>query len=234
MAVQVVKYFLLQGYSHTQITILTPYVGQILKILNVMKSTMSDVNAYISELDREELMRNAEDEEDAFINNTKDYSGRHCVRCASIDNFQGEESDIIVVSLVRSNAAGNIGFLKEEQRVNVLLSRARYGLSIIGNSSTLKHSAKGAHVWNPIIETLKKRGAISTKFPSICELHPNDGVTLISQPSDFVKFCPNGGCLRPCRARLNCGHVCPMVSDFEPYLILKFYYFCISFKKYFL
>jgi superfamily I DNA and/or RNA helicase len=50
---------------------------------------------------------------------------------------QGEESDVVIASLVRSNDSGSVGFLKEPERINVLLSRARHGLVLIGNSNTL-------------------------------------------------------------------------------------------------
>lgn len=59
------------------------------------------------------------------------------VRVSTIDNFQGEEARIIIVSLTRSNCNGKIGFLNEPQRVNVLLSRARDGLILVGNPNCL-------------------------------------------------------------------------------------------------
>lgn len=49
------------------------------------------------------------------------------MRITVVDNFQGEESDIILLSLVRSNAEDVVGFLKTENRVCVALSRARHG-----------------------------------------------------------------------------------------------------------
>ena len=54
------------------------------------------------------------------------------VNITVVDNFQGEENDIILLSLVRSNNEANIGFLKVENRVCVALSRAKIGLYIIG------------------------------------------------------------------------------------------------------
>ena len=50
------------------------------------------------------------------------------VRVTVVDNFQGEENDIILLSLVRSNEDGNIGFLKIENRVCVALSRAKVNI----------------------------------------------------------------------------------------------------------
>lgn len=55
----------------------------------------------------------------------------------SIDGFQGQERDIIYISLVRSNSDGQIGFLADTRRINVALTRAKYKLVVIGDSATL-------------------------------------------------------------------------------------------------
>ena len=55
----------------------------------------------------------------------------------TIDSFQGQERDIILVSLVRSNAANQIGFLSDYRRMNVALTRAKRKLIVIGDSATL-------------------------------------------------------------------------------------------------
>lgn len=59
------------------------------------------------------------------------------VRCAVLDNYQGEESKIVLLSLVRNNKENSIGFLKIENRVCVALSRAKEGLYIMGNMELL-------------------------------------------------------------------------------------------------
>ncbi|CAL1162326.1 unnamed protein product [Cladocopium goreaui] len=56
------------------------------------------------------------------------------IAVTAVDNFQGEENDIIVISLVRSNRARQMGFLAVENRINVALTRARHGIFIVGNA----------------------------------------------------------------------------------------------------
>lgn len=58
----------------------------------------------------------------------------------TVDGFQGQERDVIVISLVRSNDAGQIGFLRDLRRMNVAMTRARMKLIIIGNAPTLSHN----------------------------------------------------------------------------------------------
>lgn len=59
------------------------------------------------------------------------------IRSSTIDNFQGQEMQIIILSLVRSNESGDIGFLKDYRRMNVALTRAKEQLFVIGDSSTI-------------------------------------------------------------------------------------------------
>ena len=55
----------------------------------------------------------------------------------TVDGFQGQERDIILISLVRANAEGQIGFLRDLRRMNVAITRARMKLIILGDTSTL-------------------------------------------------------------------------------------------------
>ena len=57
----------------------------------------------------------------------------------TVDGFQGRERDVIVISLVRDNADGQIGFLRDLRRMNVAMTRARMKLIIVGNAATLSH-----------------------------------------------------------------------------------------------
>lgn len=59
------------------------------------------------------------------------------IRCATIDSFQGQEKEVIIISLVRSNPENVIGFLSDYRRMNVAMTRAQEKLIIIGDSATL-------------------------------------------------------------------------------------------------
>ena len=62
---------------------------------------------------------------------------RKLISVNTVDGFQGQERDIIVISLVRSNDEGQIGFLRDLRRMNVAMTRARMKLIILGDASTM-------------------------------------------------------------------------------------------------
>ena len=62
---------------------------------------------------------------------------RHLISVNTVDGFQGQEWDIIVISLVRSNDEGQIGFLRDLRRMNVAITRARMKLIILGDAKTM-------------------------------------------------------------------------------------------------
>ncbi|MDD5784193.1 MAG: AAA domain-containing protein [Prevotella sp.] len=62
---------------------------------------------------------------------------RKIISVNTVDGFQGQERDIIVISMVRSNEEGQIGFLRDLRRMNVAITRARMKLIILGDSATL-------------------------------------------------------------------------------------------------
>ena len=66
---------------------------------------------------------------------------RNRIECSTVDAFQGQERDVVFISLTRSNAAGEIGFLKEYRRMNVAMTRAKHHLVVIGDGATVGQDA---------------------------------------------------------------------------------------------
>ena len=66
---------------------------------------------------------------------------RRLITIHTVDGFQGQERDVVFVSLVRANTQGQIGFLRDLRRMNVAITRARMKLVILGNAETLTRHA---------------------------------------------------------------------------------------------
>lgn len=108
---KIVTRFFKAGVKPADIGVITPYEGQ----RSYIVSTMQNSGTFKKDLYKE-------------------------VEVASVDAFQGREKDFIVLSCVRSNENQGIGFLSDPRRLNVALTRAKYGLVIIGNPKVLaKH-----------------------------------------------------------------------------------------------
>ncbi|XP_014781926.1 NFX1-type zinc finger-containing protein 1 [Octopus bimaculoides] len=123
---------------------------------------------------------------------------------------QREENDIILLSLVRSNEHNSIGYLKIDNRVCVALSRAKKGLYVIGNFKLL---ATNSPLWAEILLSLEEKKILVDAMILKCQNHPETH----AQVASFEDFCkaPEGGCLKPCEARLDCGHTCALMC--HPY-----------------
>ncbi|HIC9644180.1 TPA: AAA domain-containing protein, partial [Klebsiella pneumoniae] len=86
----------------------------------------------------------------------------HSSFCSTVDGFQGAETDIVIVSMVRNNhhsyVRASLGFLLDSRRMNVLLSRAKYKMIIIGSFEFLKY-------WSDLIDKKEiKKGDLSNQF----------------------------------------------------------------------
>ncbi|MCQ2294457.1 MAG: AAA domain-containing protein [Bacteroidales bacterium] len=95
---------------------------------------------------------------------------RRQISVNSVDGFQGQERDVIIISMVRDNEQGSIGFLRDLRRMNVAITRARMKLIILGNAETLsKHP-----FYNRFIEYVKDHGDFVTlPVPSSEEDNPS-------------------------------------------------------------
>ncbi|KAI9274618.1 RNA helicase [Phascolomyces articulosus] len=177
MAAKLSTYLLLQGYTPEDITIITMYSGQ-------------------KSLIKRSLRAERRPDLDPAL-----------IHVSSVDGYQGEENRIIILSLVRSNAAGQIGFLKVANRVCVALSRAKEGMYILGNAGLL---CERSDLWNEIVGNLEDnlKSSIGTHLRLRCTRHgvPTD----VQWPVDFATI-PGGGCTRVCDETLRCGHKCTTV-----------------------
>ncbi|GLJ17597.1 hypothetical protein SUGI_0306460 [Cryptomeria japonica] len=189
LIVEFCLYLLRQGYENSDITILTMYNGQMSEIQKNLKQRI---------LSRTKLER-------------MDSQTMKTPRVSSVDDYQGEECKIIILSLVRSNkiigvggSKGNIGFLKVSNRVCVALSRAKMGLYIFGNAELL---ASKSSLWESVIQKLGSANSIGPALSLACQNHP-ETETKVSKAEDF-RLVQDGGCSRPCEYQLKCGHACP-------------------------
>jgi ATP-dependent RNA/DNA helicase IGHMBP2 len=80
------------------------------------------------------------------------------MRISTIDSFQGQEKENIILSLVRSNDDGDIGFLKDYRRMNVAITRAKEKLFVIGDSATIGADS----FYNSFLSYIEKNGSYRT------------------------------------------------------------------------
>jgi hypothetical protein len=208
MAKALVHHLVRQGeYKSTDIALLTPYTGQLQKL---RASLGNDFEVFVSDRDLETLAKEGfetkpEDEDKPPSTGPRKIVERkkllQTIRLATVDNFQGEEAKVIIVSLVRSNTASKVGFLRTENRINVLLSRAQHGMYLIGNSQTYQN----VPMWADVHQQLSARNAVGPALALCCPRHP-DTPLLCSEPADFALKSPEGGCALTCDKRLEpCG-----------------------------
>lgn len=200
MVLKVVRYMAQQGYGTAHQVVLTPYLGQ----LNLLKKELEKrYDPVLNDIDSFELIKAG------LMSPATASISKRPIRLSTVDNYQGEESDIVIASLTRSNSSGDIGFMIAPERLNVLLSRARKALIIIGNSGTFLASRRGVDTWRPFFKLLTENNDIYDGLPVKCEQHP-ERQNVLKQPSDFEQLCPDGGCSAPCGSKLSCGvHDCP-------------------------
>ena len=185
------NYLLKQDYEPSKITILAAYASQVTQLTKLIQWPIVAEDQRFSQT-KETL----EDENEKFV------------KIKTVDNYQGEENDIIILSLVRSNDDDKGGFLEIENRVCVALSRAKKGLYCFGNFDLLRRSKK-SNVWQNILDDLKDKNQVGSVLQLCCANHP-ESLTTITQPDDFRKVPPEGGCWLQCNTLLTCGHRCTL------------------------
>lgn len=204
MTTALVNHLVHQGtYSSGDIAVLTPYLGQLHRLRRRLRDGFAIA---LGEKDQEDLdttgltsdSSETKPEEQLVRTNLL-----QTLRVATVDNFQGEETKVVVMSLVRSNKQNKCGFLRTSNRINILLSRAKHGMCIIGNSATYSHVT----MWAQVMDFLQQDGNFGTSLDLRCPRHPDIPIT-VSEPDHFLQYSPEGGCNERCVNRLKCGHSC--------------------------
>ncbi|KAL8941651.1 MAG: hypothetical protein Q9216_002114 [Gyalolechia sp. 2 TL-2023] len=206
MVAALVSHLVRQGvYQNEDIAVLTPYLGQLQKLKQRLRSSFAIV---VGDRDLQEFAAKGIDDDDAegptrVAGGVRKTTLKDALKIATVDNFQGEEAKVVIISLVRSNDERRCGFLKTSNRINVLLSRAQHGMYVIGNSETARH----VPMWDRVITILENDENLGQTLALCCPRHKETQIE-VSEPDDFSIFSPEGGCDRKCISRLACGHAC--------------------------
>ncbi|KAK7116809.1 NFX1-type zinc finger-containing protein 1-like [Littorina saxatilis] len=195
------RYLRLQGYSEKEITVLALYKDQVLLLRTLIKK-----------VEQEDPVIPKPPEDSFHMDAISGPPGRRGpplpqhsgARVTAVDNFQGEESRVVLLSLVRSNKEERIGYLREANRVCVALSRAKQGLFVVGNCEML--SKKSPKCWKPILDIAERSGSLGGALPLYCKRH--DHVTNVTTGAEIDEQCKYGGCAKRCDFRRPCGHTC--------------------------
>ncbi|KAM9933316.1 hypothetical protein OXX80_007068 [Metschnikowia pulcherrima] len=126
---KIISKLFMDGIKPDQIGVITPYEGQRAYIAHYMQLNTSIAS------------KRAQYEE---------------VEIQSVDAFQGREKDFIILSCVRANEDRNIGFLSDPRRLNVALTRAKYGMVVLGNPRSLSRNK----LWNRLLVHYRERGCL--------------------------------------------------------------------------
>ncbi|KAG8729067.1 hypothetical protein FRC12_021286 [Ceratobasidium sp. 428] len=199
-----VKHLLRQGCygisssKSGSIVILSAYLGQIPKIHAKFKGEITTV---VDERDIDQLAERGVEADIATVEQIE-LSKRVLIR--TLDNFQGEEGDIIILSLARNagtafakditnleygeKARSSVGFLKSINRTNVGLSRAKQGLYILGNAPELASASK---MWATVLQELDSKNLVGSGLPIACSRHP-DYIRSVQNPEMFAVYAPDG------------------------------------------
>ncbi|KAL3439805.1 hypothetical protein BJX65DRAFT_317439 [Aspergillus insuetus] len=182
LTVALVNHLLRQGtYQSGDIAVLTPYLGQLHRLRRKLSESFTIT---VGERDEHDLV-NA-----GFIE----------------DEGPSEKATFVRSTLLhslRAKVVNRCGFLRTPNRINVLLSRAKHGMYLIGNSRT----SKGVDMWGKVLDMLERDGNIGGALDLTCPRHP-ETLIRVSEPDHFVQYSPEGGCSLQCGKRLGCGHPC--------------------------
>lgn len=203
MVLQLVKYAMRHGYIGERLAVITPYVGQLLLLKKIFSNSRMTLFIGDADMDALDVVVGNGAGETLELDEGRNVSVHESVRLATVDNFQGEEADLVIVSTVRCNRNSRTGFLKEDNRVNVMLSRAKHGMIVLGNKDTILGSKNGPKLFGDVVREMEVIHAIDSNIRLQCKAHGR--ITTVQAASDIPI---DGGCTEICGARKQCGHSC--------------------------
>lgn len=143
----------------------------------------------------------------------KDIPHNNFFNVATVDSYQGEENEIVILSLVRSPPPGrdwNVGFVDSRNRATVAISRARRGFFMFGNKDNiLQANLDSLDTWGPIWNGFAEQRAVAMGkgLPLVCQPHQKE--FWVRDADGFVGNA--GGCWIKCEGKLSCGHDCGLM-----------------------
>ena len=187
MVVALALFFIASGVDEARVTILCAYLGQV----QLVRKLYREMNPLLPSRDQTKQL----------------------IDIRTIDEYQGDENDFVIISLTRSNSYGKIGFLNEIERRCVAQSRSKCGMYFVGNASMFRKSK----TWKIVMDTMGGHNLISDRLPITCYRHLDNvynvyqrenitkkGVVDDSQLMYYVKN-NNNWCKVICNSSFPCG-----------------------------
>ncbi|EAX99587.1 hypothetical protein TVAG_427510 [Trichomonas vaginalis G3] len=198
LAVYCAFFFLYRGFNGDQITILTYYKGQEDLIKQKIKQVW-ETKKNNQEFSVFDPFLRYEDGEEINTPNI-------VVKC--VDNFQGEENEVIILSLTKSSSNS---FIENKSRIYVSLSRARSYLVVLGNNDLFDETKTKQKTWPEIYKFLNAKYNDFGKGIAVKYLLDSNETLLLSKFDDLwkYKFDIESKDYK-CKEKLSCGHDCPL------------------------
>ena len=180
MVVNLACLLVMYGHKPDEITILSAYNGQ----AGLIRKKIDEAKSSFSEL----------------------LTDDNTIRVSTIDNYQGDENEIVIVSLVRGNSEGSVGFLNQIPRRCVAQSRAKACVIFVGNAETIR----AARCWSVLMDNVDM---VSSELKLVCPIHPEVSSKILKDCADASRLLekPDSLCRIQCPKLFPCelpSHAC--------------------------
>ncbi len=191
MVMALALFLLRNGHKPSEVTILAGYLGQ-QKILRSLQREMQEKYPAMFVEDHVEGVK---------------------MQIQTIDMYQGDENDIVIVSLTRSNPEATIGFMRNRNRRCVAQSRAKCGMYFVGSLQTYTDAENGVSVWGYVLDKMSEADCVGEEIAVQCPKQHKEGVVKKVRSAEYLMHLVNTGelCSLPCGDLFPCGlqeHAC--------------------------